>query len=295
MVPGSVRKMGNVVLTSYLSHGAPTSLIERTKIHDVYTKFGHALVEKGVDTIVISSPHYLSKSEFQIESREDIPCIQDYYGFPDELYKYSYNAKNNLTLVALIESEAASKGIAVSGSDSWGLDHGAWLPLYFMFPESNVKVVPVSITGRSPEEHFLFGDAIKSAVEKSDCTAAVIGTGSPLHRLDLIRFGYYGPDRFEPGEKLDNQLIETVAAGDFEKILRIRDDNPSLFRAAAPEGNLNPLYISLGASDRKHFVGRTLVHEFMYYGVSLVAILLSADDDLTEKILSSDHESARNG
>jgi 4,5-DOPA dioxygenase extradiol len=270
--------MGEIVLTAYISHGAPTSLVEKTKIHDVYSQLGKVLKDRGVDTVVMSSPHYLSRGKFEIESRENIPCIQDYYGFPDELYKFSYEARNNLKLVSEILDQSKSTGIDVIQSTSWGLDHGAWLPLYFMFPQRDVKVVPVSITSASPEDHFKFGSAIKSAVQKIDGTVAIIGTGSPVHRLDLIRYGYYGEEKFEPGERFDEKLIEAVASGDFERMLNIQKEYSPLFHAAAPEGNLNPLYMALGASDKSRFIGKTILHEFMYYGVSLVAIILSADE-----------------
>lgn len=273
-------------MTSYMSHGAPTSLVERTGIHAVYEKVGKLLTEHGVDTVVISSPHYFSNGRFEVESREDIPCIQDYYGFPEELYEYSYEARNNIELVDGIVEAARTRGMDVLKSDSWGLDHGAWLPLYFMFPQRNVKVVPVSINSTGPEEHFKFGEEIKAAIEKVDGTFAVIGTGSPVHRLDLMRFGYYGEEKFEPGERFDERLIELIETGDPELILNVEGETRSLFHIAAPEGGLNPLFIALGASDKNEFAGKTIVHEFMYYGVSLVATILSAEEALRDSLLA---------
>lgn len=272
--------MGEIVLTSYISHGAPTSLVEKTAIHDVYERLGKILTGRGVDTVVVSSPHYFTQDKFEVESRADIPCIQDYYGFPEELYKFSYDAKNNPRLANEIVNSSRERGLPVAGSQSWGLDHGAWLPLYFMFPERNVKVVPVSMTSAGPAEHIKFGEAIKSAIERVDGTFAVFGTGSPVHRLDLIKYGYYGEDKFEPGAKFDEKLIEAIASGDTDKIAGLQRDFPSLFHSAAPEGRLNPLYTALGASDMREFVGKTILHEFMYYGVSLVATILSAESGL---------------
>ncbi len=276
--------MGKIVFTSYISHGAPTSLTERTKIHDIYETFGRVLKDRGVETVVISSPHYFSNEKFEVESRENIPCIQDYYGFPEELYKFSYEAKNNTKLVSEIRNQSEKNGINVAESQSWGLDHGAWLPLYFMFPKRDVTVVPVSITSASAKDHFIFGKAIKSAIEKTDGDVAVFGTGSPVHRLDLVRYGYYGEDKFEPGARFDEKLIEVVASGDFNKILNLHKEYPSLFQAAAPEGKLNPLYVALGASDKKNFYGKTILHEFMYYGVSLVTMILSTEEAMREPL-----------
>jgi len=285
--------MGKIILTSYISHGAPTSLVEKTNVHYVYRKLGEVLKYCGVDTIVISSPHYFSRETFEVESRENIPCLQDYYGFPDELYKFSYEAKNNLSLVSEIMDQSKSAGIGVTQSNSWGLDHGAWLPLYFMFPERNVKVVPVSITSASPEDHFRFGKTIKTAIDKAEGKVAIIGTGSPVHRLDLIRYGYYGEKKFELGERFDEKLIEIIATGDFEKVLNIQEEHYSVFHAAAPEGNLNPLYTTLGASDKSQFVGKTILHEFMYYGVSLVAMVLSAEEPVRDSLFGVGLQDAR--
>jgi len=284
--------MGKIVLTSYISHGAPTSLVERTKIHDVYESTGKVLKDEGVDTVVVSSPHYFSSSGqsghdgFEIESRENIPCIQDYYGFPEELYKFSYHAKNDLILISEIVKESRNRNVNVVEAASWGLDHGAWLPLYFMFPKQDIKVVPVSITSAGPEEHFRLGEAIKAAVRKTEGNVAVFGTGSPVHRLDLVRYGYYGEDKFEPGVRFDEKLIETLSTGDFDKILKVQQEYPSLFHSAAPEGKLSPLFVALGASEKNEFVGKTILHEFMYYGVSLIATVLSADDGIKKSLLA---------
>lgn len=277
--------MGNIILTTYISHGAPTSLVERTRIHDIYEGLGRLLTERGIDTIIVSSPHYVSHGNFEVDLRESIACIQDYYGFPEELYKFSYVAKGNLELAAEIVRAAEERRLPVSGSASWGLDHGAWLPLYFMFPERSVKVVPVSITEGTPEQHFEFGKAIRAAAGKVDGTFAFMGTGSPVHRLDLMRFGYYGKEKFEPGSEFDRKLIEIVGTRDFGRTLKIQEEFPSLFRAAAPEGGLRPLFTALGASDELNFVGKNLLDEFMYYAVSLVALVLGATPELRDQIL----------
>jgi 4,5-DOPA dioxygenase extradiol len=284
--------MGKIILTSYLSHGAPNLLVERTKIQEVYKNIGQSLKEYGVDTVVMSSPHYFTPGRFEVESRESIPCVHDYYGFPKELYQFSYKAKNNIELSLAIIEQAKKRNIRITESNSWGLDHGAWIPLYFMFPEEDIKVVNISITDASPQTHFSLGTAISDAVAQIDGTIAVLGTGSPVHRLDLIRLPQanppimlHGDDKFTAGENFDEKLIEAVASGDLQRIVNISEEIPLLFRDAAPEGNLNPLYVALGASDTDRYIGATLFHEFMYYGTSLVAIILSADGALQRSLI----------
>lgn len=87
------------------------------------------------------------------------------------------------------------------------------------------------------------------------------------------------------GHPVDQKLIEAIASRDIEGMKRIREDFPSLFHSAAPEGRLNPLYTALEASDKRTFIGKTIVHEFMHYGVSLVATILSAESESAERFL----------
>ena len=37
-------------------------------------------------------------------------------------------------------------GLSSEEDDTWGFDHGSWIPLYLMYPKAEVPVLQVSIT-----------------------------------------------------------------------------------------------------------------------------------------------------
>lgn len=248
----------------FVSHGSPTILTEENKWKDLLREIGNEIKEKyNPETIIISSPHFISWTGIHyIEKTEKLECIQDYYGFPEELYKYCYDAENDVELVKEIVN--LSNGI-IKEDDKWGLDHGAWIPLYYMFPKDKPKVVTISITENSPEDHYKVGEVIRRAVEKLNRNAIFIATGSPTHRLDLFYF------KIKPKpSKFDMILIDLVKNGNFNDILKIRDLYPKEYEAAMPEGDLNTLYMLLGYLKPKK--GEILGYEIPWAGVSMIAI-----------------------
>ncbi|ACP34982.1 Extradiol ring-cleavage dioxygenase class III protein subunit B [Sulfolobus islandicus Y.G.57.14] len=247
----------------FISHGSPTILIDENKWKDLLRRVGKEIEEKyKPETIIVSSPHFVSWTEtFYIESSEKLECIQDYYDFPDETYKYCYNALNDTELVEEIVKNAEGK---VVKDDKWGLDHGAWIPLFYMFPEYKPKVVTISITDNSPESHYEIGEKIRKAVEKLGRKAVFLATGSPTHRLDLFYF------KITPKPtKFDAILMDLIKSGEFEKILKISELYPKEYQTAMPEGNLNTLHMLLGYIKPKK--AEILGYDTPWPGVSMLA------------------------
>ncbi len=248
----------------FISHGSPTILIEENNSwKDLLRKIGKELKEKyNPETIIVSSPHFFTWSGIHyVEVNEKLECIQDYYGFPDELYKYCYDALNDVDLAKEIARQ--SNGI-IREDDKWGLDHGAWIPLYYMFPEDKPKVVTISITDRSPKEHYQLGEIIRKATEKMNRKAVFLATGSPTHRLDLFYF------KIPPKPtKFDMILIDLIKNSKFDEILDIKQLYPKEYVGAMPEGDLNTLYMLLGYVHPKR--AEVLGYDTPWTGVSMLA------------------------
>ncbi|CUS96831.1 Aromatic ring-opening dioxygenase, catalytic subunit, LigB family [Candidatus Chrysopegis kryptomonas] len=254
----------------FLSHGSPTILIEKGDFAEFLEKLGQKYKTIGIDTIVIASPHWIVRDKnFYVNVAEKPMCIKDYYGFPKELYEFRYDCLNDVELAGSIIEEGEKVGLSVKGTQSWGIDHGAWVILYFMFPEKDVKVVPVSSSAfLSPYEHREFGRVIKTAVEKSQRKVLFIGSGSLTHRLDLVMFGVN--DVFEGGKKFDDKVVSILESKEkWDEILNLWND--PLFFSAQPEGHLLTLFITLGVADDKKEAKR-IFYSGMWYGLSLIAI-----------------------
>jgi len=68
------------------------------------------------------------------------------YGFPKDLHEVQYPAPGDPELAARIRDLIGSD--AAQLSDEWGLDHGAWSVLRWMYAAAHVPVVQPSVNRR---------------------------------------------------------------------------------------------------------------------------------------------------
>ena len=243
----------------FVSHGSPMILIEKDPWKDLLKEWSKKLGK--YDTIVVISPHFFSWSgTFLVETQPTLECIQDYYGFPDELYKFCYSAENNVKLAKKIVEEGKKVGLPIKEDNKWGLDHGAWIPLMCMYPEG-VKAVAISITDLPAKIHYQLGEVINKVAGEDN--VLVMGTGSPTHRLELMYLNV------KPKQsKFDEILIEKLKENDFSSIFSL--EGTKEWKDASPEGMLRPLYVVLGALKPKK--AEIIGYEVPYGGVSMLAV-----------------------
>ena len=244
----------------YISHGSPTILTENNKWKDTLRSIGKRIKDElNPQTVVVVSPHFFSWSgTFLVETQEKLECIQDYYGFPDELYKFCYSAENDVSLAYKIIENAKRKGIDITEDNKWGLDHGAWIPLMYMFPEG-IRAVTLSITDKSPEVHYKLGEAIAQSIDKN---VLILGTGSPTHILELFYFN------IKPKQSnFDRKLIDLLNKGDFDSIMKLEETKE--WKQAQPEGFLRPMYVVMGAIRPKK--AEVIDYAVPWPGVSMLA------------------------
>jgi aromatic ring-opening dioxygenase catalytic subunit (LigB family) len=219
-----------MVRSIFVSHGSPTLLVEDGEYVELLKKLGYEFKSKGIDLIIIASPHWITHDELLVQTSPNLDCIQDYYGFPDELYGFIYEAKNDFDFTVKLVSSASSQ---------------------------------------TPETHFEWGKCIREIAEKLNRNVLFIGTGSTTHRLDKIVWGYVENRVYPPGEKFDKILLELLEKGEYEKVLKLSEDD--LFYQAMPEGRLSTMYITLGVAG-KGSKGEVLYYGGWAYGVSMCAV-----------------------
>jgi len=256
----------------YISHGAPPLLEEDHPIVHVMKALGKEYHVHPPDLILVASPHWQTQQKYLINSAATPDCIQDYYGFPERYYEYRYDVKGAPDGARQLVAAGQAEGIAVEKTTSWGLDHGAWVPLYYLFPQREIPVIPISSKiPATPREHYQWGGVIAKTAESMGKEILFIGTGSPVHRLDQIQWGYTGTEIYPPGEQFDRELIQLLQANELESLLDLSESHSVLWRQAAPEGDLAPLYLTAGVAGHP-WEADILCHQGWYYGTSMIAV-----------------------
>lgn len=226
----------------------------------------------GADAVVSVSPHWRMRDGFLVQKSRQPRCIQDYYGFPAAYYDFRYDPPGDPALAEAIAAEARASGVEAQTTVEWGLDHGHWVPLLFLCPEARVPVVGLSISTAAAEDHLRFGEAVARAAAAANRRVAVVATGSLSHRLDRVTWGEHRPD--PEGEAFDRRVIACLSEGRPEDL---RDIDRRLWEAAAPEGDLGPLYVLLGAlgAANGHGRARLAAYERFFTSVSLATLVWS--------------------
>ena len=215
-----------------------------------------------IDAAVIMTPHFQTSGSFGIVASARLRQIFDYYGFPPSFYEVRYEPPGDPQLSEQIITMGKDAGIRIGQVSNWGLDHGAWSPLFHVFRNADVPIVPLSISpDLGYQAHVMLGRIMRSqSITNNLC---VLSTGSLIHRLDLFQTG----TDMTPPKALEylNICISALGDGKWESIWNAP---PDLIKAASPEGHNLPLRFIQGVvGDR--FRARILANEIEFNAASL--------------------------
>ena len=194
------------------------------------------------DTILVASPHWISRGPFLVQASVRPKQIYDFGGFPRKLYEVRYAPPGDPDLARILVEEGKRRHLDVEATADWGLDHGAWATLMNLVPEADIPVVPLSIAPLPAEEHLAWGEAIGAAAAKSENRIAFVSTGSITHRLDM--FDPSSSARWPEGDRIEKEIVDLVLARRYEDLANFDSEK---WATVAPEGNLAPLFVMAGA------------------------------------------------
>lgn len=251
--------------TLFVSHGSPMLGIED---HEV-SRFLKQLPKKfgKPKYIIVISAHWYEK-DLRILANPSPNLIYDFYGFPQKLYEVKYPIKNDISLVNKVVQTLKKSSLHVSLDTSRsGYDHGVWVPLSLMYPETNIPVIQLSLPIYSNVQELLkIGEALQSLREK----ALIIASGNMTHNLREIVWDENAPVQ-EYARVFHDWVVEKVEKADmdafenfFEEAPMIRENHPTL-------EHWLPFFVVLGASKSKR--GQSLLDIYMSANQSMDSIL----------------------
>jgi 4,5-DOPA dioxygenase extradiol len=108
--------------------------------------------------------------------------IHDFSGFSEALFDIQYPAPGSPALAQRIQSLLTQA--VVLEEHEWGIDHGAWSVLRYLYPRADVPIVQLSLDGSlSAEAHYALA---KQLAPLRDENILILGSGNIVHNLRLI-------------------------------------------------------------------------------------------------------------
>ena len=241
--PAVRRGEGVRLPTLFLSHGSPMHAVEPGAAGRAWAALGRELPRPRA--VLIASAHW--ETSVPLLTGNPAPqTIHDFGGFPDELFRLQYPAPGDPALAAQAVSLLKAAGVAAGVDGCRGRDHGAWVPLRWMYPEADVPVVQLAIQPELGAAHHLrVGRALAPLAGDA---VLIIGSGHTTHNL---RDWMSNPRRQEPlryAQVFAEWVHERLTAADVDALVAWREQAPEAARAHPSDEHFLPLFIALGAA-----------------------------------------------
>ena len=217
------------------------------------------------DAILVATPHWTTPS-FAVQASPRPRQIYDFSGFPRPLYAVKYEPAGDPELARTLAEEGKRRHLDVETTTAHGLDHGAWAPLLHLAPGAKIPVVPLSVTHLPPADHMAWGEAIGAALANTAKRVAFVSTGSITHRLD--RFTMSEAAEWPEGTRIEREIVDLLLAKRYDEVAQFDREK---WETVAPEGDLAPLFVMLGALGRKF--NPRLVHTGQAFGAAGLSTL----------------------
>ena len=255
--------------TVFVSHGSPMMVLEDSPARRFLSAYGGELPRP--EAILVVSTHW-ETAAIAVNSTERPETIYDFFGFPDALYRFRYDAPGAPDLAARAVALLDRAGHEAAADPHHGLDHGAWSPLILMYPEADIPVAQLSIqSGKGARHHFEVGQALAPLRDQG---VLILGSGNVTHSLrDMDRSGAEAPgDSF--AKTFTDWLADAIAAWRIEDVIDYRRLAPDAARHHPSEDHFLPLLSVLGAAGSD--ATRARVHaSFSYRSLGMDAYAFS--------------------
>ena len=226
----------------FLGHGSPMNAIEDSEYARAWTELGRALPRP--QAILVVSAHWMTRGTTLVDVSAMPETIHDFGGFPQALFDQQYPAPGNPALAREVVSLLASHH--AQEDDSWGLDHGAWTVLKFLYPGADVPVFQVSIDMTRGLDHQL--EIGRTLSQLRDRGVLILGSGNVVHNLRAVKWGA-GAKPHDWAFEFDRLFADKLTDRDFAALADRKGLGPLLAQAHPSVDHYLPALTIAGASD----------------------------------------------
>ncbi|CAK7338227.1 unnamed protein product [Dovyalis caffra] len=231
--------------TFFISHGDPTlAIYETVPARQFFESWQQSVYKQKPSSILVISAHWETKEPtVNVVDRND--TIHDFTDFPKPLYQIKYAAPGAPKLAKRVKELLMASGIEqVDEDEKRGLDHGAWVPLMFMYPEADIPVCQLSIqSDRDGTHHYNMGKALAPLREEG---VLILGSGSSVHNLDSrLPNGSSAPSW---ALQFDDWLKDALIERRYEDVNLYESKAPNPKMAHPSPDHFYPLHVAMGAA-----------------------------------------------
>jgi 4,5-DOPA dioxygenase extradiol len=229
--------------TYFLSHGSPMHALDPGVAGHAWAAIAASLPTPRA--VLMVSAHWESALPM-VTGGTQLQTIHDFGGFPAPLYKLRYDAPGSPAIAEDVARRLRGAGIGASVNACRGIDHGAWVPLRWMYPRVDVPVLQLSVQpGLGTLHHLEVGRALQSLTRDG---VLVIGSGHITHNLRDWMLSRHRAEPLPYATAFAEWLHERLANDDEAALLAYREQAPAAERAHPTEEHFLPLYVALGAA-----------------------------------------------
>jgi len=228
----------------FISHGSPMHALEPGAAGEAWKALGRRFARPRA--ILIASAHWETNIPMLTGAAKP-ETIHDFYNFPEPLYRLRYPAPGAPQVAQRAQTLLKQAGFTAGIDGCRGLDHGAWSPLLYAYPEADIPVVQISVqSALGARHHLALGSALKPLLKEE---ILIIGSGHLTHNLRDWSRGGGAPEPY--AREFQAWVKEKIEQRDFESLADYRSKAPHGARAHPTEEHFLPLFIALGAAPER--------------------------------------------
>jgi 4,5-DOPA dioxygenase extradiol len=226
----------------FVSHGAPTYALAPGLPGAQLAAFAKSM--PAPRAVLVLSPHWMTRG-VAVCTQAHAEAMHDYGGFPEALYRLRYTPPGAPDVAARAISSLAAAGFAPVAQGTRALDHGAWVPLRFMFPDADVPIFQISMPhDLNPLRAMQLGAALRPLRDEG---VLIVGSGSLTHNLYEVEFD--NPVATPYVSEFVGWVRNAVTSRDLDTLAHTMARAPHAQRAHPSTEHLLPLLFAAGAAD----------------------------------------------
>jgi len=213
--------------------------IEDNEFSKKWTQLAKEIPEP--QAVLVISAHWYTDGT-RVTAMENPQTIHDFYGFPKELFAVEYPAPGSPSLAE--ETKALITQTHVELDHDWGLDHGTWTVVRFMYPDAKIPVLQLSIDYRQhPSWHYILGQELQALRRKG---VLIIGSGNMVHNLRMISWKMINGGGYDWAYEMNDTFKHLIQKGEHQKLIQYDQLGAAAMMAVPTPEHYLPMLYTLG-------------------------------------------------